>query len=75
MNLKNETRKMGKRIRQQTGLNLTVCMRAAHFIVRGRGYDLINHVLVGEHVKFSMFSCGPDCCGAKGYELQGSYDL
>lgn len=71
MNRKIETRKLGKKLRKETGLALPVCMRAAHLLVRDRGGELKNHPMIGPFIEYAMFPCGMDCCGPRGYQLAG----
>lgn len=79
MTAKKRRRNLGKRIRQETGLSLPVCMRAAKLIDRGEsGYELSTHPLIGSHVSGVNFPCGPECCGFRGYILsgpRGEYDI
>lgn len=78
MTAKKRRRNLGKTIRQKTGLPLPIAMKAAKLIDRGCGYDLISHPLTEQHVKAVSFSCGPECCGFRGYILsgpRGEYDI
>jgi hypothetical protein len=78
MTAKKRRRNLGKTIRQKTGLPLPVAMRAAKLIDRGDRWDLSTHPLTMDHTKAVSFSCGPECCGFKGYVLvgpRGEYDI
>ncbi len=68
MKLKYLTRQIGQRIRQQTGLNLVVCMRAAHFIARCDNQKVREHPLTSPHVTGGE-PCGD--CGTSHYDLVG----
>lgn len=69
--LKIQRRRLGAIIRQQTGLPLPVAMRAAREIMRGNGFDLRTHALIGPFVREITFSCGWECCGLSHCELVG----
>jgi len=73
MTAKKRRRNLGKRIRQETGLPLPVCMRAAKLIDRGDGYDMVykDMPLFSGCVQTNYFFCGPECCGSNGYKLVG----
>lgn len=82
MTAKKRRRNLGKKIRQETGLPLPVCMRAAKLIDRGDSTDMIygRRTPDGEWrvpvqfiglVQTNFFSCGPECCGSNGYKLVG----
>ena len=62
MNLKNEKRKLGKKIRGLTGLPLPIAMRAAHFLVRGDNLKLHDLPAINPFIKEIASGC--DCCGS-----------
>jgi hypothetical protein len=79
---KKRRRRLGKKIRQETGLPFTVCMQAAKLIDRGDSMTIVYGRRTPDNewrvpvefiglAKVSFFPCGPECCGSNGYDLIG----